>query len=1060
MADQKNSSYDLYAVTFSSSEIKTVWEYINNVDSPLHSEYFINNPDKLLDVKSGDKTNRQRIEAAYITQEEIEKKGSGVKELLIKVGTILYIPAEHVQKSALLTQVNNVIHTNEPLFKAIQLASLEQDLGYVAINKSDQYRNSVIKQTVPGLTVWIWCRALSDSKELEGKIFDLTPFIQTINTNTTINGGNFQITLPPVIAGVENDEWGLRKQAVMFTQESVISSDNIHVEDEGGDEGINSRNRFLFHNIISSNDIIFIRHESLEMELEQRQVDADLTDVSSDNLPNRIYDMIGLVDSSSLSYSAESNEATISITGRDFSKLFIDDGSYFFPLELSQGHLKFVGESQAHNSLARRLISGKFMYLNLYFNTSIENIFKFIIAQVANIKVAPNSLFEGWGDRRAMITTSQDTTSPAQKISNDAENKAIDLIKSERRSKGLIVDPVEEDIKAQSIYAVFKSFIRQGLKTKKIILVGSVIQGWSSFDYIHDGSTESVGDNQYPQSLKEDLGYSELEYYPNLTIASAVYEALQLERSNPKHKNRNNQEVMPGVWGIVKLVIDEQVAFRRVVDSSLSSANGSLLNFLNKACQKPFVELMMDTYGDEYVITVRKPPHDKDSIIKYINQRTVNTNLGLRDGFLIDIEDVDVLKVDLSFSDEVYTWYHFTPQGNFIGSAGQYSLLYLPAVLVPEYADIWGSRPLQVVHNYMNFVGNDPSSHKTLSNAEKQAFVDYKYVIDCHSYLPFSRRGVIVLNRDRRIKVGSVIYLKMTGEIFFVDAVKHSTSISSNQIDATTTIEVSRGLIRAFLLPYNIPGTTESVSYFDIVECKLNLDATKSVPKYKTVAKTVTETISVPAPPEEQLQDTHTTDKDMKSINYNPNSVVFRVPQDKGQMNKFLLTDLYSAAQKTGFKLTIGTAITGHGATTSSGGPSRHPKGTAVDINQINGVSYGSNKNLFTTWANELKRVLISMGYQQRESGNTKAVLFGFNDASRGGNHFNHLHVSNTQRSYSESSLNASSKMISKQVDRIIEEKVQDGYETIPDLDRILEVKVNKTALDFFLKRKQFLTTQ
>lgn len=125
-------------------------------------------------------------------------------------------------------------------------------------------------------------------------------------------------------------------------------------------------------------------------------------------------------------------------------------------------------------------------------------------------------------------------------------------------------------------------------------------------------------------------------------------------------------------------------------------------------------------------------------------------------------------------------------------------------------------------------------------------------------------------------------------------------------------------------------------------------------------------------------------------------AVTFGHPQDIGRMNSGLLDDLNKVASGLGFTIRVGTAITGHSQMTTSGNVSRHTRGWAGDIDTINGVTYGSNPKLFTQYAKELQDALVQSGYTKNsESGNQAAVLFGFNDPARGGNHLNHVHVSN-----------------------------------------------------------------
>ena len=116
-------------------------------------------------------------------------------------------------------------------------------------------------------------------------------------------------------------------------------------------------------------------------------------------------------------------------------------------------------------------------------------------------------------------------------------------------------------------------------------------------------------------------------------------------------------------------------------------------------------------------------------------------------------------------------------------------------------------------------------------------------------------------------------------------------------------------------------------------------------------------------------------------------------------VNKALLDDLDAASRAAGITTTITTAKTGHSDNTVTGNKSRHGQQTAVDIAILNGVGSGgatnsSNGNAeFRSLGNKLKDALVSMGYVlNTESGNNKAVLW---QTNTGGNHFNHLHVSN-----------------------------------------------------------------
>jgi hypothetical protein len=116
-------------------------------------------------------------------------------------------------------------------------------------------------------------------------------------------------------------------------------------------------------------------------------------------------------------------------------------------------------------------------------------------------------------------------------------------------------------------------------------------------------------------------------------------------------------------------------------------------------------------------------------------------------------------------------------------------------------------------------------------------------------------------------------------------------------------------------------------------------------------------------------------------------------------VNKALLDDLNTASKSAGIIATVTTASTGHPSSTNSGSKSRHPQKTAVDIALLNGIGSGGATNSangnseFRSLGNKLRDALVSMGYSLNvETGKNKAVLW---QTDTGGNHYNHLHVSN-----------------------------------------------------------------
>ena len=125
-------------------------------------------------------------------------------------------------------------------------------------------------------------------------------------------------------------------------------------------------------------------------------------------------------------------------------------------------------------------------------------------------------------------------------------------------------------------------------------------------------------------------------------------------------------------------------------------------------------------------------------------------------------------------------------------------------------------------------------------------------------------------------------------------------------------------------------------------------------------------------------------------------------------VNKPLLDDIQNAAKSVGIVATITTAKTGHNQTVKgSSNVSRHMNGTGVDVAILDGIGADGATNAnngnakFRELGFKLKDALVSMGYSWNiESGNDKAVLW---QTNTGGNHYNHLHISNRSGETSDS---------------------------------------------------------
>lgn len=373
----------------------------------------------------------------------------------------------------------------------------------------------------------------------------------------------------------------------------------------------------------------------------------------------------------------------------------------------------------------------------------------------------------------------------------------------------------------------------------------------------------------------------------------------------------------------------------------------------------------MDTYGDTYTLTVRKPPHDQKALISLIEGK-VNTEDGsvVTPPAIVNVRQEDVLEEQLMFDDtEVFSWYHFFPRSALMGDAQNYALSYLGALFFEEYAEIWGSRPYQNSHSYIPYTGG-LNNQEALSLSEKQAIEDLKYVVESHQYLPFTRKGRITLNRDRRLKVGNIIRYESTGEIFFIDHVTHTYSISDQSIEAFTTISVSRGMIEQLIYGAylkNENDTPKFVSYFNIINTELNF-----------LEKEVINVVSNQIQPKPSVRIETITESGNKGIYYLEKYNKF--PEKKNLFIRFInginqlgyrviVTDTFRTNDEQWF---LKYGLNGN-LNNAEPGTSKHESGSAIDINIINdktGEILKKNSSLESWLASGVPGLARSVGLQ------------------------------------------------------------------------------------------------
>jgi hypothetical protein len=142
---------------------------------------------------------------------------------------------------------------------------------------------------------------------------------------------------------------------------------------------------------------------------------------------------------------------------------------------------------------------------------------------------------------------------------------------------------------------------------------------------------------------------------------------------------------------------------------------------------------------------------------------------------------------------------------------------------------------------------------------------------------------------------------------------------------------------------------------------------------------------------------------DLPIINDTYPNIDFHPRTKNDRLNPKILDDIQYAAKKAGIKVTVNWAKTGHDKYTESGAISRHYRGLAVDVSQVQGYGWSSktdavDKGIFDDII-EFVKILKEKGYKINSETTSRAVLyFGFKE------HGDHVHISNTNVNSNEDS--------------------------------------------------------
>lgn len=245
-----------------------------------------------------------------------------------------------------------------------------------------------------------------------------------------------------------------------------------------------------------------------------------------------------------------------------------------------------------------------------------------------------------------------------------------------------------------------------------------------------------------------------------------------------------NTSEIKGVWNIVKMFVDSACRERRVI-GSLGNPEGTLQEMFDKICRYPLVEFYGDTWVDTYDLIIRQPPYNK----KAIQEVASNSNR------YITIDKIDLISTRLTYDDRYYSWYQVSPMDGMMGNLQGMSTTFVPVVYFPKMAEKFGNRRFLFEDSYIRLGStNGKNGVRDMDNMIFNLIDDLCFVIESNAYLPFTKRGVITINGDRRIKIGTFVKLESTNELFYVTGVTNSLTMMGNSLERITVLQVERGM--------------------------------------------------------------------------------------------------------------------------------------------------------------------------------------------------------------------------------------------------------------------------
>lgn len=659
------------------------------------------------------------------------------------------------------------------------LRRLSTDPGYV---KAYNNRGLQAKDIYPQFSAKIYSKVLALEEGNDG-FLDITCDVIACNTSSRFEGTNWSITLQPKVAYLAGRS--VTDNTSQWTESGVIATEsgeyvnlgNINYEklstdwrSERGQITSEYRRSMMYYNmILQQNDMIWIKFERLGIE-DQATLAV--------NRFGEWYDLIGLVDAVELGTTSPNTDSTITVRGRDLTKVLQDDNSYFNPYSI--GHASAIYGDTPHAN--GRYLDGAFKSLTAITARSVQQAMEFIFHRVASIGYVPDNVFDQLQDKTEITFT---------EINNRNEKT--------------------EGKKVKGVWQCIKFFIDDSIRGLRLVddsisnpdgsiweLFGKICQ-----DPFVEMFTDTYGDKFYVIARRPPF---EAE-----TVREIVEQDTELtdEDGSTSGGARNTPRV-----NAYKEWLDEREKHNQ---------NQNPQTF--EEAKAEYLELLGDNPKSIEHFNSMTEDRQKSAVGYQDSQELDSVSVkSEKYPLVININEDDVLRDNLSFANEAYSWYQVTDRGNFAGAA--ITLGHIPSLYFDDIAQVFGNKRLEVVSNYSNYkFFQSNRAQKDQDLYADQASQHLAFLVETNIHLPFTRRGTITINGDRRIKKGYYIFYRPTEEIFYVIGVTHGIDISTTGINRITTLDVERGMIKAYVGPQheNVVGEdgTEKeieISYFNIVD--------------------------------------------------------------------------------------------------------------------------------------------------------------------------------------------------------------------------------------------------